>query len=117
MAQQIDFNNLRQAVEGRDVDRMLELYADDAELEIVNKDNPPGSRRRFHGKEQIRQYYEDVFSRDMTHRVEDEVVGENRVAFHDNCQYPDGTRVMGARSMELRDGKIQRELDIEVWDE
>lgn len=117
MPQQLDFKNLRQAVEGRDVERMLSFYADDAELEVVNKNNPPTSPRQLRGKEQIRGYLEDVFSRDMTHHIEDEVVGENRVAYHESCQYPDGTRVLGARSLELRDGRIQRQVELEVWDE
>jgi hypothetical protein len=53
----------------------------------------------------------------MTHRVENEVVGENRVAFNEACEYPDGTRVLGAQTLELRDGKIARQVNVEAWDE
>ena len=34
------------------------------------------------GKEAISEYLSDVFGRDMTHRVESEVVGEGRVVFN-----------------------------------
>jgi ketosteroid isomerase-like protein len=117
MAQRLDFNSLRQAVEGRDVERMLDLFADDAELELVNRNNPPRSPRRFEGKDQIRRYYQDIFSRDMTHRVQEEVVGDDRASYLDNCRYPDGTHVLSACTLDLRDGKIQRQVGIEVWDE
>ena len=56
-------------------------------------------------KEAISEYLRDVFGRDMTHRVESEVVGEDRVAFNVACEYPDGTRVLAAENLDLRDGK------------
>jgi hypothetical protein len=65
----------------------------------------------------VGKYLHDVCSREMTHRVENEVVGENRVAFNEACEYPDGTRVLGAQTLELRDGKIARQVNVEAWDE
>jgi hypothetical protein len=35
----------------------------------------------------------------------------------DACEYPDGTRVLGAETIELRDGKIVRQVNVEAWDE
>ena len=33
-----------------------------------------------------------LMRRAMTHRVENEVIGEDRVAFNEACEYPDATR-------------------------
>ena len=69
------------------------------------------------GKEAISEYLSDVFGRDMTHRVESEVVGEGRVVFNVACEYPDGTRVLAAENLGLRDGKIVSQVEVVTWDE
>jgi hypothetical protein len=53
----------------------------------------------------------------MTHHVEDEVIGEGRIAYNEACEYPDGIRVLGATTLELQDGKIVRQTIVEAWDE
>ena len=112
-----DFEALRRAEEQHDLDSMLDLYADDAEVSIVNRNTPPSSPFELHGKEEIAEYLRDIFSREMTHRIENEVVGEDRVAFNVACEYPDGTCVLAAENLELRNGKIAREVSIVAWDE
>ena len=69
------------------------------------------------GKKEISEFWRDVCSREMTHRVENEVVAEDRIAFQEACEYPDGVRVLGAETLEVRDGKIVRQVNIEAWDE
>ena len=46
-----------------------------------------------------------------------EVIGEDRVAFNEACEYPDGTRVLAATTLELQDGKIVQQVNVEAWDE
>ena len=116
-AAKLDFEVLRRAGEQRDPEAMLELYADDAEIHIVDRNTPPSSPRVLRGKEEIAEYLRDVFGRDMTHTIENEVVGEDRVAFNVACEYPDGTRVLAAQNLEVRDGKIVREVEVVAWDE
>jgi len=53
----------------------------------------------------------------MAHHVEDEIVSENRVAFNEACEYPDGLKVLTASTLELRHGRIVRQTNIEAWDE
>ena len=69
------------------------------------------------GKETITEYLADVCGRDMTHRVENEIVGQDRIAFNEACEYPDGLRVLGAVTLEVRDGQIVRQVNVEAWDE
>jgi ketosteroid isomerase-like protein len=114
---QLDFEVLRRAQEQRDLDAMLDLYADDAEMRIVNRNTPPSSPYVVRGKEAIAEYLKDVFGRDMSHSIENEVVGEDRVAFNVACEYPDGTRVLASENLEVRDGKVVRQVEVVAWDE
>jgi len=112
-----DFEALRRGIEQLDADLLVNLYADDAELRIVNRHTTPSSPRELHGKESITEYLRDVCGRAMTHRVEREVVGEDRIAFNEVCEYPDGGRVLAATTLELQDGKIIQQVNVEAWDE
>ena len=112
-----DFEVLRQGVEQLDAEVLIKLYADDAQMRIVNRYTTPSSPRELRGKEEITEYLRDVCGRAMTHHIENEVVGEDRVAFNEACEYPDGTRVFCAASLNVQDGKIVRQVNIEAWDE
>ena len=117
MAPSLHFEAMRCAIEGSDYDALVSFYADDAELRLVNKDSTPSSPTVLCGKEEISEMLRDVCGRAMTHHVEDEVVGENRVSYNEAYEYPDGVRVLGATTMEVRDGMIVRQTNIEAWDE
>ena len=112
-----DFEALRRASEHRDADALIDRYAEDAEVRIVNRETPPSSPHVLHGKVRIAEYLKDVCGRDIESRIEDEVIGEERVAFNEACEYPDGTRVLTATTLEVRDGKISRQVSVEAWDE
>jgi hypothetical protein len=113
----LDFESLRRAIEGRDANTLLGFYADDAEVRTVNRNATPSSPQVLRGKGEISEYLRDVCAREMTHRVENEVVGDRRISFLEACEYPDGTRVLGSETIELRDGKIVRQVNVEAWDE
>jgi ketosteroid isomerase-like protein len=113
----LDFEDLRRAEEQRDLDAMLDLYAEDAEVRIVNRNTTPSSPYVLRGKQEIAEYLRDVFAREMTHSVENEVVGEDRLAFNVACEYPDGTRVLASENMEVRDRKVIRQVEVVAWDE
>ena len=53
----------------------------------------------------------------MTHSIENEVVGEDGLAFNVACEYPDGARVLASENMQLRDAKIVRQVEVVAWDE
>lgn len=116
-AGRLDFEELRRASEQGDAEALISLYADDAELRIVNKNTPPSLPCLLRGREAIADYLRDVCGREMIHRIEGEVIGEDRAAFREACEYPDGTRVLAATTLELRDGRIARQVSVEAWDE
>jgi hypothetical protein len=55
----LDLEALRRAHERRDLDLRLGLYADDAVLRRVDRNNPPSSPLELRGKEQIAGYWRD----------------------------------------------------------
>jgi ketosteroid isomerase-like protein len=110
----LDFEVLRHAIERCDLDLMLAFYAEDAELSVVNAGAPQGSPFELRGKAEIAKYLRAVFGQKTSHRVEREVVGRDRVTFQEACEYPDGGRVRVATKLELRDGKIVRQVDVVV---
>ncbi len=106
----------RRAFEERDAEMLIGLYADDAEFRIVNCETTPSSLRELHGKVEISAYWRDVFSRQMTHHLEQEIIGEDGMAVNVACKYPDGTRVLATMMFDLREGKISRQVDVQAWD-
>ncbi len=112
-----DFETLRRAIEERDAGTLAGLYAGDAELRVVNRNSPPSAPFVLRGREAISDYYDDVCGRAMTHRIERQVVGEEHVAFNEECEYPDGTRVLCAAMLDVRGGQIVRQTNVDAWDE
>jgi len=113
----LDFETLRRAIERLDAEALIELYADDAEVRMVNRYAPPSAPQVLRGKEQIAEHLRDVRGRNPEARVEWELVGENRAAYNAAFEYPSGTRLLCTTVLDVRDGKIARELGVQVWDE
>jgi ketosteroid isomerase-like protein len=61
---------LKRAIEGRKALALAGLYADDAVVQVIDRDNPPSKPRHLQGKSEIASYFEDVCGRDMTHKVD-----------------------------------------------
>jgi ketosteroid isomerase-like protein len=108
---------LERAIEERDSSGQLAAYADDAKIEVIDKENPPSRPLVFSGREAIREYLEDLTSRDMQHKVSGLVVDGERAAATVDCLYPDGTKVLCMCTMQLRDGQIASQRGVQAWDE
>ena len=107
---------LKRAIEGRKASALAGLYAEDAILQVIDRDNPPSKPRHLQGKSDISSYFEDVCGRDMTHKVEAGVAVGNRLAFTQSCAYPDGTKVFCSAMIDLKGGKISRQVVVQAWD-
>jgi hypothetical protein len=107
---------LRRAFDARDAEALSSLYADDAVVEIADAATTPSDPRRIEGRDAIRAYNEDVFSREMTHEIDTVAVGEDSAGFSVRCRYPDGVRVVCVATAELRGGLIVRQLTAQAWD-
>jgi len=107
---------LKRAIEGRKAGALSGLYAEDAVMKVIDRDNPPSSPRNLQGRSAISSYFEDVCGRDMTHNVEAGVAVGNRLAFTQSCAYPDGTKVFCSAMADLKGGKIARQVVVQAWD-
>jgi hypothetical protein len=109
----LDLESLYLGIESCDPDLLLGFYADDARLSIVNTDTPHAPPFELCGKGEIAKHLRATFGQEASHRVErDAAVGEDRVAFREACEYPDGGRVWVETTLELRNGKIVRQVDV-----
>jgi hypothetical protein len=107
----LDFEALRRAIERGDPDAMLEFYADDTVVSVLH-----GGAVSFEveGKAEVAKYLRAVHARSAIHRVASEVVSEVRIYFEEVCEYPDGVRTVVETSLEIREGKIARQVDVVV---
>jgi ketosteroid isomerase-like protein len=112
-----DFGEFNRALEERDSAGQLALYARDAEVTLIDRIHTPTAPRVLRGRKEIRTWLEDICERDMTHRIDMQVVGKSGAAFIEACRYADGTNVLCAAVLELRDGQITRQVGVQAWDE
>ena len=108
---------LKRAIERRNADALGGLYADDATMHVIDRDNPPSRPRRLEGKAAISAYFNDVCGRDMTHKIENGIAAGNTLAFTQTCAYPDGTKVFCSAMLNLKGGKIVRQTVVQAWDD
>ena len=108
----LDFEALRHAIERCDPDHILGFYSEGANLSIVNAQAQRSYPFELCGKAEIAKHLRAAFGQQASHRVEGEVVGEDRVTFRETCKYPDGGRVLIETTLEVRDGKILRQEDV-----
>lgn len=114
----LDFEALRLGIEQGDPDRLIGLYAEHAHLSIVNTGAPQTSPFELRGKAEIAKHLGATFLPETSHRVErEEVVGkEGGVRFREVCEYSDGSRVVVETTLEVRSGKIVRQVDVVTRD-
>jgi ketosteroid isomerase-like protein len=108
---------LRKGYHDCDAALLASLYADDAEIMIFNRNNPPSKSMVVRGRDAILRMFEDVCGREMTHRIDDVTVGTGAVAFSAHCSYPDGCQVVGLNRASVENGRIVREINVNCWDE
>jgi hypothetical protein len=109
-----DFAAFRAAVEGRDAEHWLGFYADDAEwLEYRHKASSPRVTR---GREDIARYLDYVRRTDVELAISNDVLGDERAAFTLTATRPDGRLIVENTILDVRDGLIVRQHEVEAWD-
>jgi SnoaL-like domain len=112
-----DLDRFSRAAEERDAATQLSMYGPQAVVTITNKISQPRAPRVLHGRDEIKAWLEDTYSRDMTHTVQHRVLDENGAAYTQACRYADGTNVLCATVIELDGGTISAQTVLETWDE
>jgi ketosteroid isomerase-like protein len=114
--QGFDLDTFKQAIEERDASTQLAMYAEDAEVTLVDRLAQPSAPRVLRGRDEIRGWLEDVCGRDMTHRITHTVQDDGGVAYTEACRYPDGTAVLCAALLEVDNGQVTRQVGVQAWD-
>jgi hypothetical protein len=112
-----DLDRFTRAAEERDAATQLSMYGPGATVTISDKISQPGSPRTLRTREEIKAWLEDMYARDMTHKVQHRVKDETGVAYTQACRYPDGTNVLCATVIRLVEGQISDQTVVQVWDE
>lgn len=112
-----DLHRFTRAAEERDASTQLSMYAPNASVTILDKLSQPGSPRVLSSHEEIKDWLEGMFGRDMTHKVTQRVQDEDGAAYTLACRYPDGTKVACATVFKVDGGRISDQTVIQVWDE
>jgi hypothetical protein len=107
---------IRKGQEGHDLESLLSTYADDADVRVVDANNPPSRPRTLRGKEEIAAFWSDIMGRGLTHRVERLFAADDQAACRVLCEYPNGSRVLCTSICDLEAGKITGEVIVQAWD-
>jgi SnoaL-like domain len=112
-----DLDRFTRAAEDRDAATQLSMYGSDATVTIADKVSQPGAPRVLRTREEIKDWLEDMYGREMSHSVKHRVKDERGAAYTEACRYPDGTNVLCATVIELDGGQISGQTVVQVWDE
>jgi len=110
-----DLDAFSQAIEERDIDYQLAHYAADADIRIVNPDNPPAAPQTLFGTPAIHTWLLNSNARDLNLRVTHLIDGGDRVAFTKRCHDQDGRETVAINTAEVDDGRITTQHTIVVW--
>ena len=66
------------------------------------------------GEREITKFLETNARSDLDLALGDEVLGSGRAAFSITCTFPDGKRVFERTIVEIAEGKIIRQVDVEA---
>jgi hypothetical protein len=111
-----DIEGFRAAVEARDVAGWLAYYAPDAEWVEYRHADPPRAPHVMTGHAVIVRFLHGVAAAPLRLVVDHDVVGEARAAFRITVHLPGDRRIIEQVIVELADGLITRQVDVEAWD-
>lgn len=105
-----DIDAYQRAYEGWDVETLLSLYAEDVEQIQMDDATPPREPGTYRGKERLAQMFGHCKDSGVKATVDNLVPGEERAAATVTCEFESGRRVVANVILDLRDGRIAREL-------
>ena len=103
-----DLTGLSRAIHGRDCHYHLALYADDAEVEILDGSHADAPLQVLRGKAAIGDWLDGMSSAAVHNQVRDAVVLPDRVTYTEECCYGDGSKVVLECRADVRRGQITR---------
>jgi len=114
---EFDIDVFRRAVEDGDTDTLVGQFAEDADMETVDRRTPPSAPTVLHGRASIEEQIRQVYSMDLDHEVLECVTDGDHAAYTELCTYPDGLAVRSISMLDLEDGRIVHQSMVQAWDE
>jgi ketosteroid isomerase-like protein len=112
---QFDLDLLKRSFEGWDLETLRELYHDDLEQIEMDEVTPPAAPR-VRNKDDLMAIFERASKGTVRILVDNPVPGEDRCAVTFTCAFDDGRRVVANSILDIRDGRIVRQFDVQARD-
>jgi ketosteroid isomerase-like protein len=112
---QFDLDLLKQSFENWDLGTLLDLYHDDLEQIEMDEVTPPAAPR-VRTKHELMQIFERASKGTVRILVDNPVAGDDRCACTFTCAFDDGRRVVANSILDIRDGRIVRQFDVQARD-
>jgi hypothetical protein len=110
-----DLGLLKRSFESWDLETLLALYHEDLEQVEIDDVTPP-SAPRIRSKDDLRQIFERASKGGVRILVDNPVPGDERAACTFTCAFDDGRRVVANSILDIRDGRIVRQFDVQARD-
>jgi hypothetical protein len=107
-----DLEGLRRAIESGDALYRTALYADAAELRIVDSDAPARPPQVLQGRSAIAAWIASMYGCEDTHRVLESAAEGEWIRFVEEQETADGLRLVYATAAEVDHGQIIREVAV-----
>jgi hypothetical protein len=111
-----DYQGFRRAFCAKDFDAWAGFFTDDAEWVEYRHTKPPRDPNVMRGRQEIEAHLRLVCESPVEFEMSDEVLDGERAAFRVMCALPGGRRIIEHVIVELEDGRIRRQVDVEAWD-
>jgi ketosteroid isomerase-like protein len=110
-----DLDLLKRSFEAWDLETLLDLYDEDVEQIEMDEVTPPAAPRR-RNKADLRQIFENGCRAGVKISLDNPVAGDERAACTFTCAFDDGRRVVANSILDIRDGRIVRQFDVQARD-
>jgi hypothetical protein len=111
-----DLIELSRAIDAGDAETQIAAYADCAEVELIDSDNPPSSPHIVKGKDAIADWVRSNCQDNVTQRVVRAIDGDDGIAYTVAQVLRDGSHEIATTIAELRDGLVTQQQTILVRD-
>ena len=116
IARHFDLTEFSRAIDAGDAETQIAAYADCAEVELIDPDNPPSSPHVLKGKDAIADWVRNNCQNNVTQRVVRAIDGDDGIAYTVAQVLRDGSQEIATSTAELRDGLVTQQQTILVGD-
>jgi len=109
-----DLDGLRRAIESGDAHYLSGLYADGAEVRIVDSDHPADAPQILHGRPAIASWLASMYTPDDIRRVLESTADAEQISLVEERETVDGLRMVYAYSAAVDRGQITHETGVQM---